>query len=213
MLHLQREAPMRLTRPTKNVLIKKYSNRRLYDTRDSRYITLVELAVMIRDGADVRVVDAKTSEDLTQSTLVQIILDGRGGAQMLPVDLLTQMVRMEEDALGEFLGRYMAYALDLYNQAKQGMQAFTPLTGFGANPLIQAANSMARMWGGPQPPSGPVAASPPEADEPDEPVVAAPQPRSADIDALRRQVEELRSTLATLADGAAPAPTPKKRNR
>jgi polyhydroxyalkanoate synthesis repressor PhaR len=207
MLHLQREVRMRPIRPSKNVLIKKYSNRRLYDTRDSRYITLAELAVTIRGGADVRVVDAKTSEDLTQSTLVQIILDGRGGAQMLPVDLLTQMVRMEDDALGEFLGRYMAYALDLYHQAKQGMQAFAPLSGFGANPLIQAASSMARMWGGPQ------AQASVKPQGPSEPAHVAPQPGNPDLDALRCQVEELRSTLADLVDAAPAVVSGKNRNQ
>ena len=61
----------------KVVTVKKYSNRRLYDTSDSRYITLDELAQKIRSGKDVRVIDAKSNEDLTQQTLTQIILESR----------------------------------------------------------------------------------------------------------------------------------------
>src|SRR5678815_3753125 len=81
------------------VLIKKYGNRRLYDTGDSRYITLDELAARVRNGADVRVVDAQTNEDLTQATLVQIVLETGNAAKFLPVQLLTQMIRLSDDAL------------------------------------------------------------------------------------------------------------------
>lgn len=60
------------------ITIKKYSNRRLYDTSESRYVTLEELADKIRRGSDVRVIDAKTEEDLTQAILAQIIIESRG---------------------------------------------------------------------------------------------------------------------------------------
>jgi polyhydroxyalkanoate synthesis repressor PhaR len=100
------------------VLVKKYSNRRLYDTTESRYITLEELAERVRAGADPRVVDAKTSEDLTQSTLTQVILESRGGAKLLPVPFLTQLIRLGDSALAEFLGRYLSWALDVYLSAK-----------------------------------------------------------------------------------------------
>ncbi|TMA14751.1 MAG: polyhydroxyalkanoate synthesis repressor PhaR, partial [Deltaproteobacteria bacterium] len=86
-------------------LIKKYGNRRLYDTGHSRYITLEELADIIRGGEDVRVVDAKSGEDLTTGTLAQIIIEGRGAARLLPVPLLVQLIRMGDDALAEFLGQ------------------------------------------------------------------------------------------------------------
>lgn len=207
---------MRLMRPQKSVLIKKYGNRRLYDTRDSRYITLTELAQMVREGADVRVIDAKSSEDLTQATLVQIILDGRGAGQLLPTDLLTQLVRMEDEALAEFFGRYMAYALDLYNQTKQGVQAFSPLAPFAANPLINAANSIARMWGSAGGITAPIASNPNAEPPPGAPedvaesAGVASQPMAADIDALRRQVEELKATLTDLSDATASA---KKRSK
>lgn len=118
------------------ILIKKYGNRRLYDTAQSRYVTLEELAETVRSGTDVRVVDAKTHADLTQATLTQIIIESRHADQMLPVPLLTQLIRLGDDALAEFLGRYLAGALDMYLQARRGMQAYNPFSmwmpGFAA---------------------------------------------------------------------------------
>ena len=73
------------------VIIKKYGNRRLYDTGSSRYITLEDLAEQIRGGQEVRVIDAASGDDLTQATLTQIIIEGRGAARLLPVGLLTQL--------------------------------------------------------------------------------------------------------------------------
>lgn len=98
-------------------LVKKYSNRRLYDTDESRYITLDELAEIIKKGSDVKVVDASDGQDLTQQTLAQIVVESRGAAKLLPVPLLMQMIRMEDKALSEFMSYYMALALELYNRA------------------------------------------------------------------------------------------------
>jgi polyhydroxyalkanoate synthesis repressor PhaR len=129
------------------VLIKKYGNRRLYDTGDSRYVTLDELAAKIRSGADLRVVDAQNGEDLTQTTLTQIVLETGNAAKFLPVQLLTQMIRLSDDALAEFFSRYVTGALDLYLQAKRGVQTLA-----GYNPLTQipmaAGDALARMWMG-----------------------------------------------------------------
>lgn len=100
------------------MIIKKYSNRRLYDTEASRYITLEELAARIRHGSDVQVIDAQSGEDLTQATLAQILLEGRGGALLLTVPVLVQLIRMQDDALAEFFGRYVTWALDVYVRAK-----------------------------------------------------------------------------------------------
>jgi polyhydroxyalkanoate synthesis repressor PhaR len=129
------------------VLIKKYGNRRLYDTGDSRYVTLDELAAKIRSGADLRVVDAQSGEDLTQATLTQIVLETGNAAKFLPVQLLTQMIRLSDDALAEFFSRYVTSALDLYLQAKRGVQTIATY-----NPLTQipmaAGDALARMWMG-----------------------------------------------------------------
>ncbi len=194
------------------VLIKKYGNRRLYDTKRSSYVTLPDIAEQIRGGVDVRVVDAKTNRDLTQETLMQIILDGRGAAQLLPVDLLTQLVRMEDAALGEFLGRYLSFALEAYLQLKQGAQALQPWNPFAAAPFAAASN-LARMFAGAAgvgqaPVDAPVAGEPelpeppPEAPEPPEEPVGAQHNHTADVEQLRRELAELKDSLRDLVQAA-----------
>jgi polyhydroxyalkanoate synthesis repressor PhaR len=219
------------------VLIKKYGNRRLYDTGDSRYVTLDELAAKIRSGADLRVVDAQSGEDLTQTTLTQIVLETGNAAKFLPVQLLTQMIRLSDDALAEFFSRYVTGALDLYLQAKRGVQTLATY-----NPLTQipmaAGDALARMWmggfGGAPPyqqyPPGytappPYPVSPPG--EPEEETLeeqpakkrAKTEPtdargngsdgRADDVAAMRRELEELKQTLR---DSLPKRKTPKKKS-
>jgi polyhydroxyalkanoate synthesis repressor PhaR len=129
------------------VLIKKYGNRRLYDTGDSRYVTLDELAAKIRTGIDLRVVDAQTGEDLTQATLTQIVLETGHASRFLPVQLLTQMIRLSDDALAEFFSRYVTGALDVYLQAKRGVQSLAAYNPLAQLP-IAATDALARMWMG-----------------------------------------------------------------
>jgi polyhydroxyalkanoate synthesis repressor PhaR len=181
------------------VLIKKYGNRRLYDTGDSRYITLDELAAKVRGGADVRIVDAQTGEDLTQATLVQVVLEAGSAAKFLPVQLLTQMIRLSDDSLAEFFSRYVTSALDIYLQAKRGVQSLATY-----NPLTQipmaATDALARMWmgspfGGPsQYPTYPgyVATQPSPSAEP--PPEATPAP-DGDVAAMRRELDELKQAV------------------
>jgi len=165
------------------VLIKKYDNRRLYDTEESRYITLDELAEKVRGGADVRVEGARTSEDLTQATLAQIIIESRGAARMLPVSLLTQLIRMGDDALAEFFGRYLGTALDIYLTAKQGADAMAPWNPFAKVPFT-ATSAIARL-------------------------VLSAVPERREVDELRREIDELKRAIRS---GDVPAGTrPRKR--
>lgn len=127
------------------ITVKKYSNRRLYDTSDSRYITLEELAEKIRGGREVQVIDAKSGDDLTQATLAQIILESRRAARLLPVPLLMQLIRMGDDALSEFFSGYMSWALDIYLQARQGAKAFVPFNPFASLPF-SGGSAFARMF-------------------------------------------------------------------
>lgn len=200
------------------IVIKKYSNRRLYTTDESRYVTLEELAEKIRRGRDVRVVDASTGDDLTQATLTQIILESRGAGRLLPVPLLLQLVRMGDDALAEFLGRYMSAALELYIAAREGTRGVMSL-----HPLMRAVspgNPIARFLGGVYglagqgqsgAPSGPRWTSPPPMpaepawEEPAPPIAPpvsdATSPRSPEetldvLASLQRQIESLRRTVA-----------------
>ncbi len=185
------------------VLIKKYGNRRLYDTDASRYITQEELAERVRSGTDVHVVDAKTGEDLTQSTLAQIILESRGAARLLPIPLLTELIRMGDDAIAEFFGRYMTTALELYRQARQGAQALAAYNPF-VNLPFNAASALARWVSGIGPASGwdrgwgqPAAAPM----SPAAGVATPPGPAAGrsddreDVAELRRELEALKSQL------------------
>ena len=141
------------------IIIKKYSNRRLYDTDQSTYITLDELAERIRQGADVRVLDASSGRDLTQATLVQIVLESRGAARLLPPPLLVAMIRMGDDALADFLGRWMDWALQMYGAARQQAQQMSnPMWGGSGGPFANFLGGRTPWtggqwpgWGGNQP--------------------------------------------------------------
>lgn len=171
------------------MLVKRYSNRRLYDTKNSRYVTLADLAEQIREGEDVQVVDAKSGEDLTQSTLTQIIMESRGAAKLLPIPLLTQLIRLGDASLAEFMGRYMSVALALYLQAKRGANIVSTYNPFAAVPF-DAISSFARMF----------ASSVPFVEHPAPPdIEEAASLRFAgihpDVAELRREVEELRKEV------------------
>jgi len=155
-------------------LIKKYSNRRLYDTTDSAYITLDELVSRVKGGADVRIVDASTNEDLTQQTLAQMLFDGRGAARFLSVSLLTQLVRLGDDALADFLGRYLSTALDLYVQSRRGAQALAPFNPLATLPFA-ATDALARLLNGALPWPGGASAYAPSAPPPYSMPPSAPQ--------------------------------------
>ncbi len=163
------------------MLVKKYANRRLYDMEASRYVTLEELAERIREGAEARVIDAKTNDDLTQSTLAQIILESRGAAKLLPSSLLLRLIRMNDDALGEFLGRYISWALDMYLQAKQGAQALAPYNPLAMAPF-EATSAMARLFGG-------------MAGWRDTGTKTAAAPATNDVADLRRELEALKKEV------------------
>ena len=93
---------------TQSRLIKKYPNRRLYDTRTSTYITLSDVKELVLANEDFQVVEAKTGEDLTRSILLQIILEEEaGGAPMFSSDLLSQMIRFYGNAMQGMMGKYL----------------------------------------------------------------------------------------------------------
>ncbi|HEY8089775.1 MAG TPA: polyhydroxyalkanoate synthesis regulator DNA-binding domain-containing protein [Polyangiaceae bacterium] len=170
------------------LVVKKYGNRRLYDTGQSKYITLEELADTIRRGSDVQVLDAKTGQDLTQPTLTQIILESRGAARLLPVPLLIQLIRMREDALAEFMGRWMSWALAVYTQARRGANSIATYNPLAMAPFA-ATNALARLFNGPSPWGE---AEPPPPPPPPE---AAPEPPSDDVAQLRRDLDDLKRSL------------------
>jgi polyhydroxyalkanoate synthesis repressor PhaR len=183
------------SRPGAPRLIKKYGNRRLYDTAESRYITLDELAETVRRGNDVRIVDAKTEVDLTQATLTQILIEGRNVGRFLSVPLLIQLVRLGDDMLSEFLGRYLSTAMELYLQLKQGAQAAVPY-GYGSGPLA-FTGALARLftpggWGGSSSVSEPY---PPIYGERPSPAAPAPSASDSGLAELREELAQMKEEL------------------
>jgi polyhydroxyalkanoate synthesis repressor PhaR len=105
------------------VLIRKYSDRRLYDTGASRYVRLEDIARMVRDGVDVRVVDGRSGKDLTHLIFTQIIVENAREREIaLPLQLLTQLVRASDKATHDFLTWYLNNTLDLYEKAQDSVR-------------------------------------------------------------------------------------------
>lgn len=104
-------------------LIKKYPNRRLYDTKTSSYITLADVKQMVLKQEEFRVVDAKTNDDLTRPILLQIILEEEsGGVPMFSSDLLSQMIRSYGSAMQGFMGSYLEKNLEAFQQMQKALQ-------------------------------------------------------------------------------------------
>jgi polyhydroxyalkanoate synthesis repressor PhaR len=104
-------------------LIKKYPNRRLYDTKTSSYITLADVKQMVLKQEEFRVVDAKTNDDLTRQILLQIILEEESaGAPMFSSDLLSQMIRSYGSAMQGFMGTYLEKNIEAFQQLQKALQ-------------------------------------------------------------------------------------------
>jgi polyhydroxyalkanoate synthesis repressor PhaR len=104
-------------------LIKKYPNRRLYDTKTSSYITLADVKQMVLKNEEFQVLDAKTNEDLSRQILLQIILDEEsGGMPMFSSDLLSQMIRSYGSAMQGFMGSYLEKNLEGFQQMQKALQ-------------------------------------------------------------------------------------------
>src|SRR6186997_3710285 len=108
---------------TKRVTIKKYANRRLYDTESSSYITLDRLAAMIREGREFEVVDAKSGEDITRQVLTQIIVDEESrGSTMLPINFLKQLIGLYGNSMQNFVPQYLEAAMDAFQRNQSAVR-------------------------------------------------------------------------------------------
>ena len=106
------------------VIIKKYANRRLYDTSASRYVTLDHLRELVRDNTDFKVVDAKSGEDLTRSVLAQIIFEEESkGANLLPVEFLRQLIGFYGDSMQAFVPSYLRVSMDTLAKQQDALRA------------------------------------------------------------------------------------------
>jgi polyhydroxyalkanoate synthesis repressor PhaR len=121
------------------VIIKKYANRRLYDTESSSYITLEKLAQMIRQKREFKVVDAKTNEDITRSVLAQIIMEEEArGTNMLPVNFLRQLIGLYGDSMQGMVPHYLEASLDQL-QRNQSQLREAMAGALAANPFAEIA--------------------------------------------------------------------------
>ena len=171
------------------VIVKKYANRRLYNTRSSSYITLDDLARMTREGVDFKVLDAKTGNDITHQILTQIIMDeeSSGGEQMLPIGFLRQLISMYGNSMQAMMPQYLEASMENFRANQQklqdafkssvGPEAFTRLAETNMA-MFKAAASAFMPKGGEAPPP-------------------APKPAS-DIDALREQMAAMQRKLDEL---------------
>ena len=124
--------------PGDPIIIKKYANRRLYDTSTSAYVTLEHLAKLIREGRDFVVQDAKSGEDLTRSVLAQIIFEEENkGTSMLPVNFLRQVIRFYGDQMQAVLPAYLDMSMnsfaaqqEKFREQVRAMGGFTPMAFF-----------------------------------------------------------------------------------
>src|SRR3954468_12691410 len=113
-----------MAKSSAKVTIKKYANRRLYDTESSAYITLDRLAQMVREGREFEVVDAKTGDDITRQVLTQIIVDeeARGGETMLPLNFLKQLIGLYGNSMQNFVPQYLEAAMDAFQRNQSAVK-------------------------------------------------------------------------------------------
>ncbi len=184
------------------IVIKKYANRRLYNTIKSTYVTLDNLAEMVREEEDFVVRDAKTGEDITRSVLTQIIFEEEAkGKNMLPANFLRQLIRLYGDTLQGFVPSYLDASMDAFarNQEKIREQMTAAM---GANPAMANLEALTRKnmeWYentikmfSPFTPGTPGTTAEP-AQEPAEPR------KDVELDDLKAQLAEMQSKLSKLS--------------
>ena len=191
--------------PGDRVVIKKYANRRLYNTATSTYVTLDNLATMVREGVDFVVYDAKTNEDITRSVLAQIIFEeeNRGaGTNLLPIQFLRQLIGFYGDSMQAVLPSYLEMSLDSFTRQQEQFRSQMAQT-FGAAPGANLFDEQVRqniaMFERAMKMFTPFAYAPPAPPKPE----PAPQP-VADAQAqmlaeMRRQMDEMRAQLERLS--------------
>jgi polyhydroxyalkanoate synthesis repressor PhaR len=189
---------------SKPVMVKKYANRRLYNTATSSYVTLEDLAKMIKDGGDFIVHDAKTNEDITRSVLTQIIVEQeQKGQNLLPISFLRQLIGFYGDSMQFLVPGYLEQAMVAFARNQDQMRDTLRAT-FGIFPfgqfeqmgkqnmaLFEQALKMLSPYGAAAAPGKPGAAPAAKAPEPP----TEPDPRlqrlESQLDAMRRQIDAL----------------------
>ncbi|MXP63653.1 polyhydroxyalkanoate synthesis repressor PhaR [Roseomonas sp. M0104] len=124
--------------PKPTVVIKKYANRRLYNTEASSYVTLEDLAGMVREGRNFVVYDAKSGDDITRSVLTQIIVEEEAkGRNLLPIPFLRQLIGFYGDSLQSLVPRYLEFAMGSFARQQEQMRVSVEQTMGNFNPLVR----------------------------------------------------------------------------
>jgi polyhydroxyalkanoate synthesis repressor PhaR len=187
--------------PKEPTTIKKYANRRLYNTGTSTYVTLDDLAEMVKRGEDFQVVDAKTGDDITRSVLTQIIVEQENkGPNLLPVTFLRQLIRFYGDSLQNLVPTYLDFSIDaLAREQEKFRNQMTQ--AFGVGPFVgldehvrrntemfeQAMRMFLPFSAGRGASSG-------------RPSGSSPETSSADLDSLKRQLDEMQEKVKRLSE-------------
>ena len=198
------------------VVIKKYANRRLYNTATSAYVTLDHLSQMVKDKTDFVVYDAKTGEDITRPVLTQIIFEeeSKGGQTLLPIPFLRQLISFYGDSLQGVVPQYLEMSMTQFARNQEQMRRYLQ-NAFGFNPfqqfesmgkqnmaMFEQAMRMFNPFGTGQGPGqgAPVQANGQDPAAAPKPAEAAPAASNeAAIDDLKRKLDELQSQLAELS--------------
>jgi polyhydroxyalkanoate synthesis repressor PhaR len=187
------------------VVIKKYANRRLYNTASSSYVTLEHLADMVKKGVDFVVYDAKTNEDITRSVLTQIIFEEESqGQSLLPIQFLRQLISFYGNSVQAFLPSYLELSLATFAQQQERMRS--QLASFGQTGGVNAYEEQIRqnlaLFDRAMKMFSPFAyAKPEEPPAPAPPPAAKPAEPSSDeaLTELKKQMAEMQAQIERLA--------------
>ena len=186
------------------VIIKKYANRRLYNTQTSSYVTLDHLAQMVKEGTEFEVHDARTGENITRSVLTQIIFEEEGkGQNLLPIKFLRQLIRFYGDSLQAFVPGYLDLSMDSFAKNQEAMKSrVAEAFGGGSSALeamtrqnLQMFERAMKMF---TPFTMPGAGQPSSGDEAPKAANGAAK-QSEEINELKSELEEMRKQLSELA--------------
>jgi polyhydroxyalkanoate synthesis repressor PhaR len=177
-----------MARSSDKVTIKKYANRRLYDTESSAYITLDRLAEMVREGREFEVVDAKSGEDITRQVLTQIIVDEEArGSTMLPVNFLKQLIGLYGNSMQGMVPQYLEAAMDAFQRNQTAFQ-----DAFGGKMFADITKRNMQMFeGASRAFTGSAAAKPNEKSEKSD--------KEAELDQLKAELAALRDKVDRLS--------------
>jgi polyhydroxyalkanoate synthesis repressor PhaR len=187
------------------VVIKKYANRRLYNTGTSTYVTLQDLASSVKAGENFVVYDAKTGEDITRSVLAQIIFEqeNKEGQSLLPITFLRQLIRLYGDSMQKLVPHYLEVSIDTLVREQEKFRAqMAQAFGVGFGPLEEQVRRNMEMFERTFTMFAPFArrdGQPAEADKTAD-KIAKPAGSTEDIDDLKRQMEDMQKRLDRLVN-------------